>query len=90
MLSCPPTKIKHLKEINSTQKQILFPINQYLGFYSTVFTYVEYYSMVSLKLVCMCKYCSASVRLSIMTSILIRIVPTSAMLPGHQKELLLD
>lgn len=63
MASCPPIKIKHLKEIKSTQKQMLFHINQYLGFYFTIFTYVDCYFMVSLKLDSMCKYCSALVKI---------------------------
>lgn len=55
---------KALEKINSPQKQILLYINQYLGFYFTVFTYVDCYFMVSLKLDCMCKYYSALVKIA--------------------------
>lgn len=63
MASCPPIKIKHWKEISSTQKQVLFHINQYERFYFTILTYFDCYFMVSPILDCMSKYCSASVKI---------------------------
>lgn len=63
MASCPPIKIKHWKEISSTQKQVLFHMNQYQGFNFAIFTYVDCYFMVSLILDRMCKYSSALVKI---------------------------